>query len=253
LEKTVYQNYEVIGVSNDSYNPGTYDAMEELKRLDGRVAFREFNEPFNFSRIVNFGVGEATGEHIVLMNNDIEIISEDWIEGFLEHSQRDDVAAVGGKLYYPNNRIQHAGIAVCRGGFTAYLHKNFRADSPGYFNRLNVTQNVTAVSGALMMVEKAKYIGINGFDEANFDVSCGDIDFCLRAGERGYLNVFTPYVEAYHHESASNIHESVLGAEKRLSGARENLYNLHRKVVDGPDPYYNPNFNQRREDFTYTG
>lgn len=251
LERTTYENFEVIGVSNDSINSKTHDVMDELKGRDGRVRFTELNEKFNFSRLVNHGVETASGDHVVLLNNDVELISEDWIQGLLEHSQRKEIAAVGAKLYYPDNRIQHAGIAIGLGGYAGHLHGRLRGDSPGYFNRLNVIQNVTAVTGALMMVEKTTYHELAGFDESRFGVAYNDVDFCLRAQKAGYRNVFTPYVEAIHHESVSRGYEDTQEKVERFSKEKANLRQCHPDAFKRADQYYNPNFDQDRDDFSF--
>ncbi|MBS1270163.1 MAG: UDP-Glc:alpha-D-GlcNAc-diphosphoundecaprenol beta-1,3-glucosyltransferase WfgD [Gammaproteobacteria bacterium] len=249
LEKTTYESFEIIGISNDSYSSYTNKEMNRLERMDNRIRFREMNGGFNFSKLINYGVAECNGEHIVLLNNDIEIVTPDWIEAFLEHSQREEVAAVGGKLYFPNNTVQHAGIAIGLGGYAGHLHKNFRADAPGYFNRLGIVQNVSAVTGALMMVERSKYRDLGGFDEEEFSIAYNDVDFCLRGREAGYLNVFTPYVEAYHRESASRGYEETPEKKKRFSREQDNLLARHGEAIRRGDPYYNPNFDQGRDDF----
>jgi GT2 family glycosyltransferase len=223
--------------------------MDRLGKLDERVVFHECNIEFNFSKLVNFGVSKAGEGHVVLLNNDIEVITPDWIEGLLEHSQRPEVAAVGGKLYYPNNTIQHAGLAIGLGGYAGHLHKHLRADSPGYFNRLNVIQDVSALTGAMMMVERKKYLEIGSFDETSFGVAYNDVDFCLRARERGYLNVFTPHVEAYHHESASRGYEDDFKKIRRFNREKENLKARHGEALERGDPYYNPNLDRNRDDF----
>lgn len=249
LEKSTYPEFEIVGISNDSYMSTTYDEMESLRKIDDRVGFHELNTDFNFSRIVNFGVAKSAGKHVVLLNNDIEIITPEWIEGLLEHSQRPEIAAVGAKLYYPNNTIQHAGLAIGLGGYAGHLHQRLRADSPGYFNRLNVIQNVSAVTAAMMMVEKSKYGDIGMFDEDNFGVAYNDVDFCLRAREAGYLNVFTPFVEAYHHESASRGYEDDPRKIRRFNREKENLKTRHGAALAAGDPYYNPNLDRNRDDF----
>lgn len=252
VERTEYRDFELIGISNESQLAATYDEMESLRRLDDRICFHELNEDFNFSKLVNYGVARSTGEHVLLLNNDIEVINPDWIQGLLEHSQRGDVAAVGGKLYYPNNTIQHAGIAVGLGGYAGHLHQRFRADAPGYFNRLNVIQNISAVTGAMMMVEKKKYMELGMFDEQNFGIAYNDVDFCLRAMEAGYLNVFTPYVEAYHHESASRGYEDTPDKKDRFEREKANLLARYGETIRKGDPYYNPNFDQNRDDFRFS-
>ncbi len=250
LDNTTYPEFEILGVSNDTLTVTTYDVMNHLQKKDRRVRFIEHNVPFNFSRIVNYGVGESKGDHIVLLNNDIEIITPDWLESLLEHSQRPEVAAVGAKLYYPNNTIQHAGIMIGLGGYAGHAHKNFPAASKGYFNRLNVIQNVSAVTGALMMVERRIYDELDGFDEENFGIAYNDVDFCLRAMAQGYLNVFTPYVEAYHHESISRGYEDTKEKIARFDIEKENLHQRYRDLIHAGDRYYNPNFDQGRDDFS---
>lgn len=249
LEKSTYENFRVLGISNDSYLSSTYDEMKRLGSLDGRVVFHECNIEFNFSRLVNFGVSKAGEGHVILLNNDIEVITPEWIEGLLEHSQRPEVAAVGAKLYYPNNTIQHAGLAIGLGGYAGHLHKHMRADSPGYFNRLHVIQDVSALTGAMMMVEKRKYLDVGSFDETNFGVAYNDVDFCLRAREKGYLNVFTPFVEAYHHESASRGYEDDFKKIRRFNREKDNLKARHGEALERGDPYYNPNLDRNRDDF----
>jgi len=252
LGLTTYANFEVTGISNDSLSSVTFDEMHRLRKLDGRIRFAELNEEFNFSRLVNYGVDNAAGEHVVLLNNDIELLSPEWIEALVEHSQREEIAAVGAKLYYPDNRIQHAGIAIGLGGYAGHLHSRLRGDSPGYFNRLNVIQNVTAVTGALMMVEKSKYRAIGGFDECRFGVAYNDVDFCLRAQGSGYRNLFTPYVEAIHHESVSRGYEETREKQARFEKEKANLRERHSELFSRPDQYYNPNFDQERDDFSFT-
>jgi GT2 family glycosyltransferase len=250
LDKTTYPEFEILGVSNDTLTVTTYDVMNRFQKKDQRVRFVEHNVPFNFSHIVNYGVNESRGDHIVLFNNDIEIITPDWLESLLEHSQRPEVAAVGAKLYYPNNTIQHAGIMIGLGGYAGHAHKHFPATSEGYFNRLNILQNVSAVTGALMMVEHSIYDELGGFDEENFGIAYNDVDFCLRAMGKGYLNVFTPYVEAYHHESISRGYEDTREKIARFDIEKENLRQRHHDLIQVGDRYYNPNFDQGRDDFS---
>ncbi|MDZ7841088.1 MAG: glycosyltransferase [Gammaproteobacteria bacterium] len=249
LERSTWSAFRILGVSNNSRESSTHDEMERLRALDDRVAFCELDCEFNFSRLVNHGVSRTDGNHVLLLNNDMEIISPDWIEALLEHSQRPDVAAVGGKLYYPNNTVQHAGIAIGLGGYAGHLHQRARASSPGYFNRLNVIQNISAVTGAMMMVERRKYMELGMFDEMDFGVAYNDVDFCLRAREQGYLNVFTPYAEAYHYESRSRGYEDTPEKQERFNRDKENLLRRHGPVIEKGDPYYNSNFDRSRDDF----
>jgi GT2 family glycosyltransferase len=195
-------------------------------------------------------VSKSEGEHVVLLNNDIEIINKDWLERLLEHSQRSEVCAVGGKLYYPNNTIQHAGIFIGLGGYAGHAHKHYPANSPGYFNRLNVIQNVTAVTGALMMIQKDVFYEVGEFDEKKFAIAYKDVDFCLRARNKGYLNVFTPLVEAYHHESVSRGYEDTREKMERFKEEMNNLKQVHGDALREGDPYYSSNFDQGKDNFS---
>jgi GT2 family glycosyltransferase len=250
LQKSTYDNYEIIGISNNSESLDTFALMTGYQEQDDRVRFYEFNEPFNFSRIINFGASKASGEHLLLLNNDIEIITWEWIEAMLEHSQRPEVAAVGGKLFYPNNKIQHAGIIVGIGGYAGHAHKHFRSGRNGYFNRINLVQDVSAVTGACMMVEKRIFDELGGFDEKYLKVACNDVDFCLRALEKGYLNVFTPYAQAYHYESITRGYEDTPEKKQRFEKEKAVFQKRHQKILASGDPYYNVNLSLDREDFS---
>ncbi len=250
LEKTTWSNYEIVGISNDSVEPETFEAMRDLSALDDRVRFVEYNMPFSYSAIVNHGAGLCTGEHLVLLNNDIRIMSTDWLQALLEHSRREEVGAVGGKLYYPDGRIQHAGIVIGIGGYAGHAHKGFPSGHQGYFNRLRVVQNVSAVTGAFMMVEKRLFESVGGFDEERFAVACNDVDFCLRLRERGLWNVFTPHAEAWHLESASRGYEDTPEKKQRFARERQCFAERHRAVLETGDPFYNPNLTTTAEDFS---
>jgi len=184
------------------------------------------------------------------MHNDIDIISTDWIEALLEHSQRKEVGAVGAKLYYADDTIQHAGIIVGISGFAGHSQKHFRRKDVGYCNRLICTQNTSAVSAALLMVAKDIYEEIGGLDERNLAVSLNDVDFCLRLRERGYLNIFTPYCEAYHYESGTKDGEDTPEKQERFRNEVEYFQDRWKDLLEKGDPYYNPNLTLDREDFT---
>jgi len=250
LDLSSYGNYEIVGIDNQSEDPETFEAMQDLAGIDDRVGFLEFNEPFNFSAIINYGVAHSRGEHVVVLNNDIRLINADRMEALLAHSQHRDTGAVGGKLYYPDGRVQHAGIVVGIGGYAGHSHKGFPAVHQGYFNRLQVVQNVSAVTGAFMMVKRALYEEIGGFDARNFTVACNDVDFCLRLREKGYWNVFTPYAEAYHVESGSRGYEDTPEKMKRFDSERARFAERHRRILEEGDPFYNRNLTRTAEDFS---
>ncbi|BAF72682.1 glycosyl transferase [Sulfurovum sp. NBC37-1] len=251
LKKSSYQNYEIIGINNRSKEWETFKEMKRLEKRDSRVRFCEYNDTFNYSKINNFAVSScAKGKHIVLMNNDIEIITSNWIEEMLMFSQRDDVSAVGSKLYYPNGTIQHAGIVLGIGGVAGHAHKYFSKNVPGYFSRLHIVQNLSSVTAALLMVKKAIYDEVGGLDEVNLQVAFNDVDFCLKLQKNGYLNLFTPWVEAYHHESKSRGEEDTPEKQERFKKEVEFMKNKWSKILKEGDPYYNPNLTLEREDFS---
>ena len=251
LEKSTYKKYEIIGISNNSEDPETFNLMEELKQLDTRVKFYEYNTEFNYADINNHGVNTyAKGEHILLLNNDIEVISPDWIEAMLEHSQRKEIGCVGAKLYFPNDTVQHAGVIIGLGGYAGHSHKMYNRFNPGYFNRLMVIQNLSAVTAACLMIKKSIYQEVHGMDEVKFKVAYNDVDFCLRVREKGYLNIFTPYAEMYHHESVSRGYETTPEKIARFQTEKDALYERHHDILNNGDPYYNPNLTHDKEDFS---
>ena len=251
LNKSTYQNFEIIGVSNNSSEQATFNEMTRLETLDGRIKFYEYNVPFNYSQINNYAVREiAKGEQIILLNNDIEIITSDWIESMLEHSQRKEIGCVGAKLYYPNDTIQHAGVIIGIGGVAGHSHKYYDKAYPGYFSRLELIQNLSAVTAACMMVKKSIYEKLNGLNEESLKIAFNDVDFCLRVREVEYLNLFTPYCEAYHHESISRGHEDNGEKIERFNSEVDYMLKRHQKVLAEGDLYYNPNLTLDREDFT---
>jgi len=251
LEKSTYQNFEVIGISNNSEYKETFSEMERLETLDSRISFFEHNVPFNFSEINNFAVNShANGSHLLLVNNDIEIISPGWIESLLEFSQREDVGAVGGKLYYPDGRVQHAGVIIGIGGIAGHSHKYIDGNYHGFFSRPHIVQNLSAVTGACLMIKKDIFDEVNGLDCENLTVAFNDIDFCLRVREKGYLNVFTPYCEAYHHESVSRGHEISVEQRTRFNEEVKFMAHRHSGLLEAGDPYYNHQLSMHHEDFS---
>lgn len=249
LTKSTYTHYEIIGISNNSSDTKTFDLMKEYGDSHSNITFYEYNVPFNYSKINNYGATLAKGEHLVLLNNDIEIISPGWIEALLEHSQRSDVGAVGAKLYYPDGIVQHGGIIVGLGGVAAHSHRFFVKDAPGYYYRLNLIQDLSAVTAACLMVEKKLYERLGGLEE-ELTVAYNDLDFCLRLRELGLLNIFTPYCEAYHYESKSRGSEDTPEKKKRLKKEMEYIWKRHPEIFKNGDPYYNPNLTLTREDFS---
>ena len=251
LDKSTYQKFEIIGISNNSEEPEIFQMMAELEQKDSRISFYEYNVEFNYADINNHAVKTyAKGEHVLLLNNDIEVITPDWIEAMLEYSQRSEIGCVGAKLYYPNDKVQHAGIIMGLGGYAGHSHKMYSRFNPGYFNRLNIVQNLLAVTAACLMIKKSIYLEIDGMDKVKFKVAYNDVDFCLRVYKQGYLNIFTPYAEMYHHESVSRGYETTPEKIARFQTEKDALVKRHSDILENGDPYYNPNLTLDTEDFS---
>jgi GT2 family glycosyltransferase len=241
LAKTRYTNFELLGIDNGSVGDDTHELMHELAARDARVRFVRHDVPFNYSAIVNFGETQARGEHLLMLNNDTEVISDDWIEALLEHSQRPEVGAVGALLLYPNNLIQHAGVIVGLGGVAGHAHLMLPARAPGYSGRAQVIQNLSAVTFACAMTRRDVFQKLGGLDETNLIAAYNDIDYCLRLREAGYTIVYTPYAELYHHESASRPHDLHPAQRARYDAEIRYMKERHSRFLAHGDPYYNPN------------
>ena len=192
---------------------------------------------------------QVNTENVILLNNDIEIISPDWIESMLEFGQRGDVGIVGSILYYPNNTIQHGGIIVGIGGVAGHSHKHLSRDSLGYFSRLKSIQNLSAVTAACMLTQKSIFEEVGGFDE-NLSHAFNDVDYCLNVRQKGYLIVYTPYAELYHHESISRGYEDTKEKRERFMEEIAYIKNKWYSILNMGDPYYNPNLSLEHEDFS---
>jgi len=249
LEKTTYPHFELLGISNNSVEPETLALMEHYAAGDPRIRFLCHDIPFNYSALNNFAAAQAAGTHLLLLNNDMAVIAPDWLEALLEHSQRPEVGAVGAKLYYPDETVQHGGVIIGVGGVAGHAHKHFQAHHPGYFARLHLIQNLSAVTAACLMVKKALYEAIGGMDEKNLAVAFNDVDFCLRLREKGHINVFTPYCELYHHESKTRGHEDTPQKKQRFTKEIAYMQKRHAAILLNGDPYYNANLPLDRDDF----
>ncbi len=243
LKKSTYKNYQIIGISNNSREKEVFMLMEQLKKEDSRIEFYKYDIPFNYSKINNYALKYCKGEHIVFLNNDVEIISENWIEELLTHSQRSGVGAVGAKLYFPNNRVQHAGIAIVPRTIhgVILLYQGHHRESYGYISRLKCINNYSAVTAACLMVKKDKFIEVGMFDEEKLQIAFNDVDLCLKLQESGYRNIFTPYCEAYHYESASRGYDECLEKLERIEKEKFNLKEKHKQIFNSYDPFYSKN------------
>ena len=251
-EKSTYDNWEIIVVENNSTEDSIWAYYKELEK-DGkvRVVVYEAEGNFNYSAVNNFGASFATGEYILLLNNDTEVITVNWLEELLMYAQREDVGAVGAKLYYPDKTIQHAGVVLALGAHRTAGHSHYKQPKAnlGYMGRLCYAQNVSAVTGACLMVKKALFDEVGGLDEG-FAISLNDVDFCLKLREKGYLNVFTPFAECFHYESISRGLDDQGEKAERYNRESEQFRAKWKDVLDAGDPYYNKNFSLDRSDFS---
>jgi len=257
LEKTDYQNYEVLIVDTGSKERETSNYYKKLKS-NPKVRILRWKKPFNFAAVNNSAVKKAKGKYVLFLNNDTEVIIPEWLSAMLEHAQRKKAGAVGAKLLYPTDQIQHAGIVLgikggpIEKGVAGHAYKMFSDEEPGrlpLFNGKDTIRDCSAVTAACMMIKKKIFEGIDGFDD-QLKIAFNDVDLCLRLMKKGYLNVYTPYAKFYHHESISvgrpdrgtrNVVEFQKEIEMMLKKWGDLLQN---------DPYYNPNLTLDREDFS---
>lgn len=249
INKSTYPDYEIIVVENNSETKEIYDYYKALEHNE-RIHIVKYEGDFNYSRINNFGVSFARGKYVLLLNNDMKVITREWMEELLMYAQRPDVAAVGGKLYYADNSIQHAGIVIGLGAHRAAGHTHYKDDKMhlGYMGRLCYAQDVTAVTGACLLVGREQYDQVGGLDE-NFSVAFNDVDFCLKLRKAGYLNVFTPFCELFHYESKTRGMEE--GEKlKRFQNEVALFREKWKEELEAGDPYFNPNFSLDYSDYT---
>lgn len=250
-ERSTYENYEIIVIENNSADKATFDYYKTLEE-QGKITVVTYEGDFNYSCINNFGARFATGEYLLLLNNDTQVITVNWLEAMLMYAQRPDVGAVGAKLYYGDRTIQHAGVVIGLGAHRTAGHTHYKInyDNLGYMGKLCYAQNVSAVTGACLMVKKSLYDALGGLDE-QFKIALNDVDFCLRLREQGYLNVFTPFAQLYHFESASRgIDVENEAKAKRYEEESALFRGRWKALLEKGDPYYNPNFSLDHSDYS---
>jgi GT2 family glycosyltransferase len=246
LRKTNYDNLRLLLMPNRVQQPESLQLIEDARR-DPRVTVLPYDDPFNFSRMNNLGVGKCTSELVVFFNDDLDVINGDWLDELVRHGVRPEVAAVGPMLFYPDNTIQHAGVVVGINGVASHVHKCFGRGQHGYFGRAGLIQNFSALTAGCLLMRRSVFQEVGGFDE-ELPVAFNDVDLCLRIREKGYLLTWTPYAQLYHHESVTlGRHDSPARAEQFR---KETNYLKQRwKHILGADPYYSPNLSLKSEDF----
>ncbi len=250
LDKSTYKNFELVIVDNGSVLQETLDWFSSTCAADKRVSVLRDDRSFNYSRLNNSAVAKCNGSIIALVNNDIEVISPHWLEEMVSLSLRPDVGCVGAKLYYPDDTIQHAGVIIGLGRVAGHLYKRYARDSSGYFGRLKIRQEYTAVTAACLVVRREVYEEVGGLNEVNLPVAFNDIDFCLKVRQAGYRNLWTPLAEFYHHESASRGRKVPPEQAARVKSEVDYMKE-HWKTDIFQDPAYNPNLTYAREDVGY--
>ena len=249
FSRSTYANFEVVVVDNGSREAATHALFARWNAAEpGRFRVLRADIPFNYSKLNNLAVHDTASEYVVLLNNDTVVLSEDWIEGLLEQAVKPSIGAVGALLLYPDDTVQHAGVILGVLGLAGHAHRYASAQSPGYFGALQAPTNYLAVTGACMMVARAKYIEVGGLDE-RLAVSYNDVDFCFRLRVAGYRNVYLPYVRLYHFESKSR---GIDDTPSKVRRANEEVALMRARWPDFAvsDPYYNPNLTSEAEDFS---
>lgn len=238
--KSTYKNYEIIIVENNSKEKNIFKYYKKLEKNPNIKIEKCEMSIFNYSKLNNFGASKASGEYFVFLNNDTKIITNNWLETIISNCQREEIGAIGAKLIYKNKRIQHAGVVLNLTGTAGHVNWNEKENNPGYFGRIMIQQNVSAVTGALLGVSKKIFEQVNGFDET-FPIAYNDVDFCLKIQDIGKLITYNPYIEAYHYESQSRGYEDTEEKQKRLKKEESKLKKKWKKYFDVTDKYYSPN------------
>lgn len=238
--KSTYKNYEIIIVENNSKEKNIFKYYKKLEKNPNIKIEKCEMSIFNYSKLNNYGASKANGEYFVFLNNDTKIITNNWLETIISNCQREEIGAIGAKLIYKNKRIQHAGVVLNLTGTAGHVNWNEKENNPGYFGRIMIQQNVSAVTGALLGVSKKTFDQVNGFDET-FPIAYNDVDFCLKIQDIGKLITYNPYIEAYHYESQSRGYEDTEEKQKRLKKEENKLKKKWKKYFDVTDKYYSPN------------
>ena len=252
LEKTIYDNYEIVLINNRSIKKSTLTYLETVSKME-KIKVLDYDEAFHFGKLNNWAVEHVDCEYVLLLNNDVEVINEEWLSAMLEYAQLPEIGEVGAKLLYPDGKIQHAGIGVGLGGAAAHPHRMLSGDGFGFQGWLVNPRNVIAVTAACMMIKRNLFLEIGGFDP-QFDPAYQDVDFGIRLYEKGYWNIYTPYARLYHYESVTRFASDYTDT---LTKDAENAVKLRKKwpqyvgVDFGADPFYSPNLSYDHEDMRF--
>lgn len=249
FKKTTYPNYEVVLLDNGSDEPESINIIQDWQQKEPeRFKHVRYDVPFNYSRINNYAASQASGEYFLFLNNDTEVLSPDWLEGMVEQAQRASIGAVGAKLYYDDDTLQHGGVVLGIGDAAGHSHRHFPRDSYGYVGQLIAVNNYSAVTAACLMCRKEVFESVGGFEEA-LSVAFNDVELCIRIQAAGYRNVWLPHVELYHYESKSRGYEDTPEKMQRLQREASILKERWGEIIKH-DPCYSPNLTLSREDYS---
>jgi O-antigen biosynthesis protein len=247
VNRTAYRSVEVVIVDNGSSERGACDFLRDVRSRAGFVVVED-NKPFNFSRLINRGVAASSGEICLLLNNDVDVINADWLDELAAHAWRPEVGAVGAKLYYADDTLQHGGVILGIGGVAGHQHRFASRKANGYSGRLKLVHSLSCVTAACLAVRRAVYDEVGGFDEEHLPVAFNDVDFCIRVREAGYKIIWTPHAELYHYESRSRGHDTTPEKAGRFAAEKKYMRSRWQKILD-TDPFYNPNLSLESDFF----
>jgi O-antigen biosynthesis protein len=239
VNRTNYKPVEIVIVDNASSAPDALEFLAEL-RVRPNFVIVEDGASFNFSRLINRGVAASSGEICVLLNNDIDVINDDWLDELTSHALRPEVGAVGAKLYFADGTLQHGGVILGIAGGAGHQHRHCAGESHGYFGRLKLTRSVSCVTGACLATRRAVYDEVGGFEEQHLTVAYNDVDFCIRLGEAGYKIIWTPHAELYHYECTSRGLDTTPEKMRRAAAEMKYMRTKWNRILDN-DPFHNPN------------
>ena len=248
LTKTTYKNYEILVVDNGSDESEAIAYLDELKSQPKIKVIHDHRE-FNYSALNNNAVSFVPTEFICLLNNDIEVITDSWLEEMVSLAIQPGVGAIGAKLLYPNQTMQHGGVITGLLGVAGHAHRHLDRHHGGYFGRAALLQSLSAVTAACMLIRRSIFMDVGGLNETDLAIAFNDIDFCLRVREAGYRNIWTPFAELYHHESASRGYEDTPEKQARFKREVDFMRKRWGDLLQN-DPAYNPNLTLEREDFS---
>ena len=247
--KTNYPSFEIILVDNQTTEEKAHEIINYWKKTEpNRLKVFNYDLPFNFSEINNYAVKFAQGDYLLFLNNDTEVINDDWLTAMVEQSQRPQIGAVGALLLFPDDTIQHAGVIAGLGGVAGHSHKHFNAGHHGYFKQIQTINNYLAVTGACLMCRKEVFQEVNGFEEY-LSVAYNDVDFCFKLIDKGYRNIYLPHVKLYHYESKSRGFDDTIEKQKRFNQEIEFMMVRWGGYIAN-DPCYSPHLSKKYENFS---